>query len=235
MEIDTKASSGRTTSTLGRSAADSSLGYTGQEITKLNEIGVLTSPSLNLEVVDTTIEVSYEHIGGFTVNYYLLDLEAFFSISPFLNKSQEFFRIVRPNLSQEYTCELEVGSQRLEVPTEYTSRDVMVEVVSGEKNVFKAYHPNKLSVKVMKESGIIQVSSREPAQVLSKVYIKVFADFGRRIQFYKDGYTDLVGKFDYLSLNTDQLSSIKRFAVLVVSDDFGNVIREVTPPSNKAA
>lgn len=49
-------------------------------------------------------------------------------------------------------------------------------------------------------------------------------------QFYKDGYTSITGTFDYLSLNTDQLASAKRFALLVMSDKHGAVVREVSPP-----
>ena len=34
---------------------------------------------------------------------------------------------------------------------------------------------------------------------LSKVYVKVFADVNGTPTFYKNGYTDLRGKFDYAS------------------------------------
>ena len=39
-----------------------------------------------------------------------------------------------------------------------------------------------------------------------------------RVKFYKDGYTDFRGKFDYASLNTGQLDDVDRFAVLVLDD-----------------
>ena len=50
------------------------------------------------------------------------------------------------------------------------------------------------------------------------------------IAFYKDGYTDLRGRFDYASLSTDDLDRVERFAVLVMSDDNGAVVRETPPP-----
>jgi len=41
---------------------------------------------------------------------------------------------------------------------------------------------------------------------LSRVYVKAFAkDNSSNVTFYKDGYTDLVGRFDYASLNTSVL------------------------------
>jgi hypothetical protein len=50
------------------------------------------------------------------------------------------------------------------------------------------------------------------------------------VKFHKDGYTDLRGRFDYASVNTPERQPIQRFAVLVLSDDRGAVIREAAPP-----
>ena len=41
------------------------------------------------------------------------------------------------------------------------------------------------------------------------------------ISFYKDGYTDLRGRFDYASLNSDNLSSVDKFSIFIMSDDLG--------------
>ena len=49
-------------------------------------------------------------------------------------------------------------------------------------------------------------------------------------KFYKDGYTDLRGKFDYVSLNTNELDQVQRLSLLVMSDDNGALVREVNPP-----
>ncbi|MCI5223297.1 MAG: hypothetical protein D3924_11635, partial [Candidatus Electrothrix sp. AR4] len=68
---------------------------------------------------------------------------------------------------------------------------------------------------------------------LSKVYVKVYARSGSgkgKAVFYKDGYTDLRGRFDYTSLNSDQLDSVSRFAVLILSEEHGALVREVGVP-----
>ena len=36
------------------------------------------------------------------------------------------------------------------------------------------------------------------------------------VKFYKDGYTDLCGYFDYTSLNTNELDFVDRFSILVL-------------------
>ena len=52
-----------------------------------------------------------------------------------------------------------------------------------------------------------------------------------QVRFYKDGYTDLRGKFEYASLNTDDLDQVQRFAILVIDSDAGAQIEEAAPPS----
>ncbi len=67
---------------------------------------------------------------------------------------------------------------------------------------------------------------------LPSVYVKVFSQQGSNVKFYKDGYTDIRGKFDYVQTSGNQLSRVTRFAILVMSDTLGSVIKECDPPKN---
>jgi hypothetical protein len=61
-----------------------------------------------------------------------------------------------------------------------------------------------------------------------KVYVKVFARTNSgEINFFKDGYTDLAGKFDYVYLNSPKLDSIKEFAILVIDDSKDWIVNTV--------
>jgi hypothetical protein len=61
--------------------------------------------------------------------------------------------------------------------------------------------------------------------------VKVYARHrGGAVEFYKDGYTDLRGWFDYATLSTNDLDRVERFAILVVSDQAGSAILEAGPP-----
>ena len=65
----------------------------------------------------------------------------------------------------------------------------------------------------------------------SAVYAKVYARMrDGTVQFYKDGYTDLRGRFDYSSLSTNALDNVERFSILVMSDEHGAVVQEAAPP-----
>jgi len=57
--------------------------------------------------------------------------------------------------------------------------------------------------------------------------VKVFADKNYRKNFYRDGYTDMTGKFRYAM---SDLAGIKEFAIFV-STHIGGVIQTVKPPS----
>jgi len=75
------------------------------------------------------------------------------------------------------------------------------------------------------------VTSDKSNQPLSKVYVKVYARLkDGQVRFYKDGYTDLRGRFDYATLSTDDLDRTDRFALLIASDDAGATITEASPP-----
>ena len=51
-----------------------------------------------------------------------------------------------------------------------------------------------------------------------------------RLSSFEASLTDLRGRFDYVSLNTDEAGQAERLAVLVLSDAFGAVVRETRPP-----
>lgn len=43
------------------------------------------------------------------------------------------------------------------------------------------------------------------------------------IEFYKDGYTDMCGRFSYAVLSGSTVKNIKKFALLISSEDYGNL------------
>ena len=53
-----------------------------------------------------------------------------------------------------------------------------------------------------------------------KTYIK---EKNGKESFYKDGYTDLRGRFDYASLSSSELNNAEKFSILIMSDTLGNI------------
>ena len=55
-----------------------------------------------------------------------------------------------------------------------------------------------------------------------KVYVKAFAQKANgNSVFYKDGYTDLRGKFDYASASSQNVKDFRKFSFFIMSDHFG--------------
>lgn len=61
-----------------------------------------------------------------------------------------------------------------------------------------------------------------------KAYIK---EKNGKESFYKDGYTDLRGRFDYASLSSANLDDASKFSLLITSDEYGSIIKEIKAPS----
>ena len=79
------------------------------------------------------------------------------------------------------------------------------------------------------------MTHRATGRPLPRTYVKVYAQLrgagaGAEGRFYKDGYTDLRGRFDYVSLNSDLLGRVEKFAILVSSSEHGAVVRMAPPP-----
>jgi hypothetical protein len=108
-------------------------------------------------------------------------------------------------------------------------------VATLSKKVFDTYFSTSLKVTISENLGEIKVTDNS-SKPLNKVYVKVFARMkDNSVKFYKDGYTDLRGKFNYLSLNTDQLKSLSKFSVFIMHDELGSFIKECNPPENMAS
>ncbi|MBC8355256.1 MAG: hypothetical protein H8E66_25045 [Planctomycetes bacterium] len=190
-----------------------------------------TEPSFELSVEAKKVRVEYQNVKRATVNYYLMDIELLFSRNPFVQQTSGQFSQILPNFTD--VIDLPVDKRVLEfpLPDELQNRNVLVEVIGAGQTKSQAYFSNALSVQVIENYGHLQVTSEQVGSPLSTVYVKAYARMkDGTVRFYKDGYTDLRGRFDYSSLNTNELDFVDKFALLVLSEEHGAVVREAAPP-----
>ncbi|HWB01902.1 MAG TPA: tetratricopeptide repeat protein [Verrucomicrobiales bacterium] len=190
-----------------------------------------SEPSINLTVQDKIVKMKYRHLSEVTVNYYPVDLEFLFSSSPFVSQDASRFSNIRPARSERIMLPLDRDEQIIALPGEFQNANVLVEVSGAGQSKAAAVYANALDVQVSEGFGQLTVSRAADKRPLSKVYVKVFSDQNGTPAFYKDGYTDLRGKFDYASLSTGDLDRTRRFSILVMSEDLGAVVKEVKPPA----
>jgi hypothetical protein len=88
-----------------------------------------------------------------------------------------------------------------------------------------------MDVRMLENYGQLRATESATGKPLSKVYVKVYARLADgTVKFHKDGYTDVCGRFDYTSVSTPERQPINRFAVLVLSEERGALIREAAAP-----
>jgi hypothetical protein len=123
------------------------------------------------------------------------------------------------------------NSHKFTLPDELKSRNVLVEIVGAGQTQTRAYYSHALAVQVIQKYGQIQVLQAKSRKPLGTVYVKVYAQLkDGSVKFYKDGYTDLRGRFDYASLSTGDLESVVKFSLLISSESNGSMVREAMPP-----
>jgi hypothetical protein len=190
-----------------------------------------TEPGFEFTLDNRQIHLTWQNIEQVRINYYLMDVELLFSRNPFVQEVSGPFASIRPNLSQ--TVKLPAGRVQtaLALPQDLAGRNVLVEVSAAGKTVAHPYYANAMDVGLRENYGQLRVTDSTTSKPLSKVYVKVYARMADgSVKFHKDGYTDLRGRFDYATVSTQERQPTSRFAVLVLSDEHGALIRETAPP-----
>ena len=82
------------------------------------------------------------------------------------------------------------------------------------------FFKNQLKINTIANFGELKVINKDTSKPLSKVYIKVFSmsKSTRKPKFFRDGYTDIRGKFEYAQNTGDKLKDVDDFAILISSD-----------------
>ena len=188
-------------------------------------------PSFDFTLDGSKIQLAWQNLKEVRINYYLMDVELLFSRNPFVQQYGGQFAAIRPNRVQGVELVAGQTKQSIPLPAELTNRNVLVEIVGGGKTRSLPYYANALDVRLQENYGQLRVTDAASGKAQPKVYVKVYARLADgQVKFYKDGYTDHRGRFDYASVSTPEVAPVQRLSILVLSEDKGAQIREVNPP-----
>ncbi|HEU4733122.1 MAG TPA: hypothetical protein VFT22_34755, partial [Kofleriaceae bacterium] len=190
-------------------------------------------PTFDLVVDRDGVVVRSHHVASLELRFFEMDVELLFSRQPFVQSDVSRFSFIEPGhretISAPDTPDHEV---RVAWPAHLAGRNVVVEAVGAGIRKAKVHYANDLATHLSHQYGQIRVQRASSGGALAATYIKVYArKRGGAVSFYKDGYTDLRGWFDYASLSTTELDAVERFAILVCSDHAGAAILEAGPPA----
>lgn len=164
-----------------------------------------TEPTFDFKVDKQTIAVNYKNLPGVTVNYYLMDPEFSFSSNPFVSEDASRFSIIKPNKTGIHPLAKDKDAAEFALPAEFAKANVLIEIVGAGQRKAQAYHANTLKLTLTENYGRLETRDSANDKPVSKAYVKVYARLKNgTVRFYKDGYTDLRGRFDYVSLNGTQ-------------------------------
>jgi hypothetical protein len=114
------------------------------------------------------------------------------------------------------------------------NKNLVIEVIAEGKQEFRTYYSTELKITFNEAFGELKVMHNNKG--IGKIYVKVFSlSTNGKEEFFRDGYTDIRGKFEYAIASGEKLNKIKKFAVLVLSEQYGSMIKEVTPPKDESA
>merc|ERR1712228_737740 len=204
------------------------------------------TPSLNFKInqSERSIVILSANIKQIKINFYTMRTEILFSHSPFVsnssNSNKSAFAYIAPN--ESHKIEIAQNEQNefeetvFAIPQNLKNQNLFVEIVSDTLNKSEPFYDHELNVLIQENYGRLKVSvpskkKKNKMVPLQKAYIKVYSQTnGGANEFYKDGYSDIRGAFDYASISTDQLSKTKKFAIFVQHQNYGSTIKEAMPP-----
>ncbi|MEK7952765.1 hypothetical protein [Luteolibacter soli] len=179
------------------------------------------APSLDLALAaDGKLLVKQHRLDKTMLQLFSVDLEVMFSKDPFLTGEGAALPAIRANESREVAL---LGEQtEVELPEAFRRGNVLVAAQSEKTKVLRVLDSRALETVRQPLERTIQVFDSASRLPLPQTYVKVYVQGpnGEAV-FHKDGYTDLRGKFDYLSHTGSELGEIRKVAVLVSHPEKG--------------
>lgn len=180
----------------------------------------------SLEINRTTegkLLLKHSNLTAATLSLYNIDLEVLFSKDPFLKGGVESsLPPIAPNQTVQIPFEKDSTESSYELPENFRQGNILVAAESGNAKQLKILDSQLLEARVIPTQRTLQIIDPTSGKALPRTYVKVFTESrDGSVSFHKDGYTDLRGKFDYLSSTAVDPSTIRRVAILISHPEKG--------------
>jgi len=160
--------------------------------------------------------------GPVQLEFWIMDLEMLFSVQPF-SAHMESYRYMQPNKQMKQS--LTQGTQTtVNIPEDLRNCNSIIRLTWGDpdKCVVVNDYDNEIDVQVAAKIGEVRVVSTEERSAGTAVkgaYCKVYSkNTDGTVQFYKDGYTDIRGRFNFADISNSDQNSAEKFALLVTTE-----------------
>ncbi|KAG0054186.1 hypothetical protein BGZ83_011796 [Gryganskiella cystojenkinii] len=161
------------------------------------------------------------------------------------------YRLLKPNGVDSHFLTRAVktdGLLMIPILNQYLNSNVMISIRTSPptaQRTWKAYYSQTILVQCLEQTGNLRVLCKSGGRPVRGGYVKVYAEMkqGGAPLFWKDGYTDLVGRFAYAQVSTGAtaqgessgsndggLGNVKRFAVFVDAGHEGCTVKTLPVP-----
>ena len=189
-------------------------------------------PKVNVFVEGNTLRIDHRRTKEVTLNLYGVDLELLFSKAPFVREDLQRMAMVRPTKSQTLSFDDLDGTANFELDDNLRRQTLLVEIIAGASRSTALFYGGEITSYVSESFGQLQATDTKTQRPISTAYVKVYAKYPNgSVRFYKDGYTDSRGRFDYSSISASDARGAKRFAIMVLSDEKGATLHDVAAPN----
>lgn len=188
-------------------------------------------PEVMVRVEGDALRIDHRNAKEVTLKFYGVDLELLFSKAPFVREDLQRMAMVKPMRDESLSFDDSTGVGRFELDENLRRQTLLVEVVAGGSRSTALYYGGDITTYVSESYGQLQTTGASSKRPVSTAYVKVYAKYpDGSVRFYKDGYTDSRGRFDYTSVSASDAKGASRYAILVLSEELGATLHDVAAP-----
>jgi len=213
------------------------------------------SLSFDIDAANQQLVIHSTNVRRCNVSFYGMNTELLFSINPFTfivaadknsggrsrsSNNENATNYISPRIVTKVEVQDDT-STTVRIPPNLRNENVFIRIDScddadavNQVSESDTFYDHQLVLYVKERYGQIQVLSAKERKPIPKAYCKVFAKMSsgspRNHEFYKDGYTDIRGTFDYVTVSSGKLQNVRKFAILIVTDNRGSAIKYAKPP-----
>ena len=189
-------------------------------------------PEVVLRVEGGHLRIDHRMTKQVDVHFYGVDLELLFSKAPFVRSDLQRMAMVEPTRTETLKFDSANGVGQLKLDEGQQRQTLLIEAVSGASRSTALYYGGDLTTYVSQGFGQLQTTDSKMQQPVSSAYVKVYAKYpDGQVKFFKDGYTDARGRFDYASVSAADAQGASRFAILVLDEEKGATLHDVAAPN----
>ena len=189
-------------------------------------------PEVVLRIEGSQLRIDHRMTKQVDVHFYGVDLELLFSKAPFVRSDLQRMAMVEPTRTEKLKFDSANGVSQFKLDEGQQRQTLLIEAVSGASRSTALYYGGDLTTYISQGFGQLQTTDSESHQPIASTYVKVYAKYpDGQVKFYKDGYTDARGRFDYASVSAADAQGASRFAILVLDEEKGATLHDIAAPN----